>query len=261
MDFLSVGNSSIIKPRDVVKACLAGKGATERALALDTIAIITFTRRDLFALVEEMRARRVKAWTGRNNRLYRGRAGEVGCTVTQSRCGAPNAVILLEELAAFGMKKAVFLGYCGSTRETIGIGGVILPTQSIREEGTSYHYLAKGESCHADEDIQGILRNGLLENGIEPSMGMCWTTDAFYRETFEKVRRYRSKGVLGVDMETSAVFCLGRVRGIRVGSAMVVTDVFSESSWEGGFFSEKVETTMRTVCQSIVKQIENLGNL
>lgn len=261
MNFLSVDNSSVIKPQDVVKACLAAKGAAEKALSLDDVAIITFSRRDLFTLVEEMSARKVKAWTGRNNRLYRGRTGGVGCTITQSRCGAPNAVILLEELAAFGVKKAIFLGYCGSIRKTIGIGGVILPTQSIREEGTSYHYLAEDETCYADKDIQGIIRDGLLENGIEVSMGICWTTDALYRETFEKMRRYRSKGVLGVDMEGSAVFCLGMVRDIRVGSAMVVTDVCSESSWEGGFASEKVETTMRRVCQSIVKQIENVGNL
>ncbi len=261
MDFLSLEKRSVITPREVVIASISDKGITEKTLALDDVAIITFTRRDLLILVEETGARRVKAWSGRNNRLYRGMIGEGGCILTQSRYGAPNAVILLEELAAFGVKKAVFLGYCGSIQGHIGVGEVMLPTHSIREEGTSYHYLPKGKICHADQLIQSLIHKGLLECGIKPYVGVCWTTDALYRETVEKIKRYRSKGVLGVDMETSAVFCLGIFLNIRVGSAMVVTDEFSESSWEGGFSSEKVGTMMRMVCQTIMLQIGNLRNL
>lgn len=261
MDFLSLERGSLITPREVVRASISGKGVTEKALALDNVAIITFSQRDLLTLVGETGARRVKAWTGRNDRLYRGMVGGGGCILTQSRCGASNAVILLEELAAFGVKKAVFLGYCGSIQGHIGVGEVMLPTHSIREEGTSYHYLPEGVSCHADQGTQSLIHEGFLECGIEAHMGICWTTDALYRETAEKIRRYRSKGVLGVDMEASAVFCLGIFRNIRVGSAMVVTDTFSESSWEGGFSSEKVGAKMRTICQIVVKQIENLRNL
>ena len=261
MDFLSLENGSVVTPREVVRASLSEKGITEKALALDDVAIITFTRRDLLTLVGQTRARKVKAWCGRNDRLYRGVVGKDRYILTQSLYGAPNAVMLLEELVAFGVKKAVFLGYCGSIREPIGVGKVILPTDSIREEGTSYHYLPKGVSCHADEDIQNLVHKGLRDCGIEPYVGMCWTTDALYRETAEKVRRYRSKGVLGVDMETSAVFCLGIYRNIRVGSVMVVTDEFSDSSWQGGFSSEKVGATMRMVCKTIVKQVGRLGNL
>ncbi len=106
------------------------------------------------------------------------------------------------------MKKVLFLGYCGSIRETIGVGEVILPTHSMREEG--HHIIAsKGVSCYADEDIQSLVHKGLMECGIEPYVGMSWSTGALYRETAEKIKRYRSKGLLGVDMETSAVFCLG----------------------------------------------------
>jgi uridine phosphorylase len=261
MDFLSLEKGSVITPQEVVRTSISGKGITEKALALDDAAIITFTRRDLLTLVEEIGARRVKAWSGRNDRLYRGVVGGRGCILTQSRYGAPNAVILLEELVAFGVKRAVFLGYCGSIQGHIGVGEAILPTRSIREEGTSYHYLPKGMSCHADQRTHSLIHEGLLKCGIEPYVGMCWTTDALYRETPEKIRHYRSKGVLGVDMETSAVFCLGIFRNIRVGSVMVVSDTFSESSWEGGFSSEKVRTMMRMVCQIMVRQIGNLRNL
>ncbi len=261
MDFLSLEKCSVVTPREVVRASLLEKGVADKALALDDVAIVTFTRRDLLALVEEMGARRVRAWSGRNDRLYRGVAGGGGCIVTQSRFSAPNAVMLLEELAAFGVHKAVFLGYCGSIQPHIGVGEVILPTHAIREEGTSYHYLPKEMKCYADQNTQSLIHQALLESGIEPHIGACWTTDALYRETAEKIRRYRSQGVLSVDMETSAVFCLGIFRNIRVGSAMIVTDRFSEASWEGEFTSEKVAARMRTVCQIAVRQVENLRNL
>jgi hypothetical protein len=70
MDFLSLENESIITPREVVRASLSKKGVTEKALALDDVAIIVFTRRDLLTLVEETGAQRMKA----------GVAGMTGCT-------------------------------------------------------------------------------------------------------------------------------------------------------------------------------------
>ena len=72
MDFLSLERGSLITPREMVRASVSGKRVTEEALALDDMAIVTFSRRDLLTLVGETGARRVKAWSGRNDRLYRG---------------------------------------------------------------------------------------------------------------------------------------------------------------------------------------------
>ncbi len=78
MDFLNLENGSVITPREVVRASLSGKGVTGKALSLDDVAIVTFTRRDLLTLVEKTRAQRVKTWSGRNDRLYRGVVGGEG---------------------------------------------------------------------------------------------------------------------------------------------------------------------------------------
>lgn len=60
MDFLSLENESVITPSEVVIASLSAKAATERALALDEVAIITFTRCDLLMLVEETGAQKLR---------------------------------------------------------------------------------------------------------------------------------------------------------------------------------------------------------
>ncbi|NIS60584.1 MAG: hypothetical protein GTO13_07770 [Proteobacteria bacterium] len=69
MDFLSLENESIITPREVGRASLPEKGVTEKPLALDDVVIVAFSRRDLLTLVEETGAQRMKAWSGRNDRL------------------------------------------------------------------------------------------------------------------------------------------------------------------------------------------------
>ena len=67
MDFLSLENESVITPRRVVKASPSEKGIAEKALALDDVAIITFTRRDYVTLVEGTMTQTVKAWNGRSD--------------------------------------------------------------------------------------------------------------------------------------------------------------------------------------------------
>ena len=51
------------------------------------------------------------------------------------------------------------------------------------------------------------------------------TTDAVYRQTFQKEALWREKGAVGVDMETSAVFSIGKRKGIETAMIMIVSDV------------------------------------
>jgi hypothetical protein len=55
--------------------------------------------------------------------------------------GAPTAVMTLEELAAFGIKKFVNLGAAGGLQQNMNIGDIVICDRAIRDEGTSHHYL------------------------------------------------------------------------------------------------------------------------
>ena len=71
---------------------------------------------------------------------------------------------------------------------------------------------------------------------MKPSLveGRHWTTDAIYRETWAKVARYRSAGVVSVDMELSALAGVAHYRRCQLSALLVVTDVLSEQhTWEG----------------------------
>lgn len=234
MNFLSDETHSVVCPREMVRAFADPKGITPEDLILESLALITFTPFDYRGLIEEARnVEEIEAWKNRNNQIHRGD----GWVAVQSPYGAPNAVMLLEELVAFGVKRVVYLGYCGSLQEKVGIGDIVIPTEAVREEGTSYHYLREGERSVPDLLLQKQLFSWMKK--ICPTtihVGKIWTTDAPYRETPNKVSLYRGEGILGVDMEMSAAFVFGMVRGISIGTVLLVSDEVRERMEHWIFF-------------------------
>jgi purine-nucleoside phosphorylase len=239
MDFFSKDSSSIVNPKEMVTAFTHSKGESTLELSLEKMAILTFTSPDLQGMIQSgLPAKPVEAWRNRIPRIFRGE----GWIAVRSPYGAPGTVMLLEELVAFGVRRVLLMGYCGALRKEIHIGDIILPLDAIREEGTSHHYLPKGRRICPDPSVQNQLSGWMKSAGLSFHQGTVWTTDAPYRETPEKVRRYCSEGVLGVEMEMAAAFAFGKARGISVGSVLIVSDEVREGGWRIGFFSPEIQT-------------------
>jgi uridine phosphorylase len=255
MKFLDNDPRSVVRPDEMVRAFACRKGKTSGDLSLEEFALITFTPYDLKEWIgADEAAIPVQAWWERGHRLYR----KDGWVAVQSAFGAPNAVMLLEELIAFGVKRVVYLGYCGSLQDEIKVGDVIVPTESIREEGTSYHYLPEGERSFPDRSIQGKLYTRIKESHLPVHTGRIWTTDAPYRETRAKVRRYGEAGILGVEMEMSAAFALGMIRNISVGGVLIVSDELRKEGWKAGFFSPEIKATRKKVIPKLHLYVKDL---
>jgi purine-nucleoside phosphorylase len=236
MDFFDPDKEAVVNPREMVRLLTASRGVREEDLSLPCLAIVAFSRRLLDGLVRVTGGSRCEAWHGRNPSLFLATVGNRPVALTKSPYGAPGAVILLEELIAFGVKRTVFLGYCGSIQEEVGVGDIVLPTYAVREDGTSHHYLPQGARCQPDSMLFDGLNEGLRQSGVSAKVGPVWTTDALYRETDKKVRRYRGQGILAVDMEISALFAVGEVRRVSVAALLLVSDCFSRKGWTPGFF-------------------------
>ena len=58
---------------------------------------------------------------------------------------APFAAAVLEELIAFGGRKFVACGSAGVLGSDLAKGTVVVPSGAVRDEGTSYHYVAPVE--------------------------------------------------------------------------------------------------------------------
>lgn len=170
-------------------------------------------------------------------------APPVDISVMRGPIGAPAAVSAVEELVALGAQEIWVLGYSGSLQPHLTYGSLLVPNAAHVDEGTSAHYGRTGPS-HPDPDLLTLLRRAAPDVPV----GALWTTDAIYREMPSQIRHYREQGVLGVDMETSALFHLGQHLGVPVGALMVVSDELFHA-WNPGFGSDAVQDGCRHAYQ------------
>lgn len=144
--------------------------------------------------------------------------------------GAPQAVDTLETLAELGVKNIICAGMFGAFSDKVNVGDIIAPSRAFVEEGTSLHYYESIEYAEPDKKLTALIaaRGGISSYPIV-------TTDAVYRQTFYKERLWREKGAVGVDMETSAMFSVGKYLGIRVAAILAASDKAPMSEHEPGW--------------------------
>jgi uridine phosphorylase len=147
--------------------------------------------------------------------------------------GAPLAAGMLEEVIALGCRKFIACGGAGCLDSTIDVGKVIIPTAAVRDEGTSYHYLPPSREVLADPEITGIITKHLDVHQVGYILGKTWTTDAFYRETPNKIRLRKSEGCVTVEMETAAFLAVARFRGVKFGQLLYAGDDVGGEVWDG----------------------------
>ncbi len=167
---------------------------------------------------------------------FNARSGKKRISVFGPALGAPRAAIMLERMIAMGARKIVAFGCCGSLQPDLKVGDLVIPVSALCEEGTSAHYpLPKGRAAKANGRILEIFRDECLKRRFQARMGKVWTTDALYRETREKTKRYTQKGLLAVEMEMSALFTIAAYRQVCLGGLMVVSDELASLKWKTGF--------------------------
>lgn len=145
--------------------------------------------------------------------------------------GAPFAASFFEQIVAAGVERLIVIGAAGSLQATIDIGQIVIPTDTIREEGTSYHYLPADEPARAHIDLADRLYAAAaaltLPGAPQPHRGLHWTTDAIFREQEEKISAFRERGVLSVDMEVSALYAVAQHLGVECVAILAISDVLN----------------------------------
>jgi len=155
--------------------------------------------------------------------------------------GAPLAAASLEEMIARGSRKFIACGGCGVLDKNIAVGHLLLPTATIRDEGTSYHYLPPSREIEMDPDVLKVIESVLIQHGIEYLLTKTWTTDAIYRETPQKVKTYLAEGCLAVEMEAAAFFAVARFRKVQFGQILYGGDAVIPDAWDGRTWTSRKE--------------------
>lgn len=146
--------------------------------------------------------------------------------------GAPMSVGMLEEVFAMGVEKVVIFGTCGVLDQRIEDCSIIIPDRAIRDEGTSYHYAPASDEIEVNKKHLKLFTEMLDELSVKYTVGKTWTTDAFYRETAEKVKRRKQQGCICVDMECSADAAVAKFRGKDLVQFFYAADNLDAGEWD-----------------------------
>lgn len=157
-------------------------------------------------LLKTNQAEADKYWACYHTTLYRFQFRNYTIGIIGNAVGASFAVLLAEQLFVSGCKLLISITSAGIINPPQKSSRFILIRSSLRDEGTSHHYLAPEQPT--------VLHNHLLEkllplvdnSDLSLEVGSSWTTDAPYRETVNAIENAKSKGINSVEMESSALY-------------------------------------------------------
>ncbi len=156
-------------------------------------------------------------------------------SITSTGIGSPSTAIAVEELAAIGAKTFIRVGTTGSIQRHVHFGDLVVATAAVRDEGTTPGYAPIGYPAVAHwELVEGMMAAGAALNR-RVHAGVVRSHDALYadlhaaqmprREELENALQvWHRAGVLCNDMESSTIFVLAALRGLRAGSVLTVVN-------------------------------------
>ncbi|MEB3846973.1 MAG: uridine phosphorylase [Desulfurococcales archaeon] len=175
---------------------------------------------------------------------FTGRYRGVRISTTSTGIGAPSAVIAVEELLRVGADTFIRVGTMGAIRPDIKPGTLVIGRAAARLEGASKQYVPEWYPAAADPQVVMALIEAAESVGVNYEVGIVASTDSFYlgqgRPGFQNfytqaaaslIPTLASAGVVGFEMESSAIFTVSSIYGARAGCicaavANRVTDEF-----------------------------------
>ncbi len=163
---------------------------------------------------------------------FKGMWKGVPVAVCSTGIGCPSAAIALEELVKVGCKVFIRVGTSGAISRKVLSGDIVIFSGSIRDEGTSRQYVPIEFPAVANPEVVQALTLAATNRGARYHVGIGHSKDAFYSEhpshvaDPEAMRRkwavMRNSGILATEMEAAALFVVGHLRNVKVGTACVV---------------------------------------
>jgi uridine phosphorylase len=149
--------------------------------------------------------------------------------------GGPSSAIAIEELARLGVKVMIRIGTCGGIPKEAKVGSTVIADAAVAMDGTSQQYAPKGYPAAATPGVVMALADSAASLGKKHLVGLAASTDSFYvgqgREGFggyfpsrhaSLLSDLRQANVLCFEMESSTLFTLGRIFGLKTGALFAV---------------------------------------
>ncbi len=140
--------------------------------------------------------------------------------------GIPSISIYIHELMeSYGVKKLIRVGTCGAIQKDVRVRDIILAMSSstdsafnrIRFKGIDY-------APTANFALLKAAYEKAQQKGLSLHVGSVFTSDTFYNEEKDNVKKYADFGILAIEMETSALYTLAAKFNTQALSILTVSD-------------------------------------
>jgi uridine phosphorylase len=171
-----------------------------------------------------------------------GKLAGIQVTCIKTGVGTPSVANVMQVLKEIKPRAIIRIDYAGALVEDMPVGSVFVAKDAIPGDGTCAQYINEErsrfteilqepgepvETPEVDPVYSWLARQGitgkvacnlsLLElasnrakaKGLTMFAGTIWSTDGLFTESKDKVAFWKSRGAIGVDMETSLIYLLG----------------------------------------------------
>lgn len=172
----------------------------------------------------------------------------------QAPLGSSASVQILDFLIGYGVKEIISAGSCGALLD-FPENEFLIPTEALRDEGTSYHYLPPSRTVKINEEAVNAIITALDKQSIKYELCKTWTTDGFYRETSEMVEYRKKEACSVVEMECAGLASCAEFRKIKFGQILFTADTLAniqahdDRDWGAASFSIALKIALDAVCE------------
>jgi uridine phosphorylase len=155
-------------------------------------------------------------WACYHTRMYNFTYEGIEFGIVGNAVGASFAVLVAEEMFACGCELLISMTSAGQIITKGRPPYFVLIEKALRDEGTSYHYLSPSAFSTINAKLMECLTSAFEKSQPPIFPGATWTTDAPFRETQTAIAYAQSEGILGVEMEASALYAFSEAKGYPV---------------------------------------------
>ncbi len=154
-------------------------------------------------------------------------------SVVSTGIGNPSAAIAIEELKNVGADTMIRVGTSGGMQPNLIPGDLGIIQASIRDEGTTRHYMPVEFPAIAHLDVVAALKQAAQTLGHRSHVGISHSKDSFYGQVapermpvsdylLNRWDAWVKGGTLCAEMESATLFTLGAIYGLRTGSIVLI---------------------------------------
>lgn len=135
--------------------------------------------------------------------------------------GGASVAIGVEELVNIGVKAMIRIGSCGALRAGIKLGDLCIVNGAVRDDGASKAYIDQIYPAIPDTELLFEVIEAAKELEYPHHVGIGRSHDCLYGDPKGELDKYwGERGVISSDMETSTLFVVGGLRGVKTASIL-----------------------------------------